>query len=842
MPTDEQPQSSANGLKLNSAIRLIELFHSPITAWVVLGLSLAITVVAYIITSSAVKERAKDRFEYQTIRTENAIKERLYLYEQVLWGGVGLFNASTEVTRADYANYVKALQLETKWPGVQGIGYSIPIEASQLEAHIEAMRAQGFPEYTVKPTEPREEYSAIIYLEPFDWRNQRAFGYDMWSNPMRREAMARARDNAKAATSGIITLVQETDNNVQRGFLTYVPVYSTRVIPPTVEERRTAFLGWVYAPFRAGNLMQGILGSDDDQIHLDIYDGKTKQPESLLYSSESAPLERNIPDLTKEVSITLQGREWTLYFRAVPNYYELVDNGHQPVFIAVGGVAVNLLLFYVIYALYFLNKRAESVTKDWRMIIEQAPNALIITNETGEIVVTNAQADTLFGYAPNELLGQKIEVLVPHSIRTAHPELRESFVAAPKARSMGAGRDLTAQRKDGSEVPVEIGLSPLNTPQGRLVVASIVDISERKQAQHTLEKIIEQAPNALIMTDDKGTITLTNTQADHLFGYRRGELTGQKIDILVPEANRAGHPAHRDAFFKAPKSRLMGAGRDLAGRAKDGSEVPVEIGLNPLTTPLGNFVVASIVDIKERLRAQKMLEHTNRQLQQKNHEMEQFIYTVSHDLKSPLVTIGGFAKMLSTGLANTATDKQKHQLQRIQANVDHMETLLSDLLQLSRLIRQGVDKTEVDLEALLGSLINTLEGPIEAVNAKVEICKPLAIIQGNERLISQCVQNLLSNAIQYKDEQRPLTITISTSEQAESVSLIIKDTAMGIDAKYHEQIFRIFERLDIGEGTGVGLAIVKTVMEKHSGQVVLESELGKGSTFTLVFPKQKNKD
>ena len=124
----------------------------------------------------------------------------------------------------------------------------------------------------------------------------------------------------------------------------------------------------------------------------------------------------------------------------------------------------------------------------------------------------------------------------------------------------------------------------------------------------------------------------------------------------------------------------------------------------------------------------------------------------------------------------------------------------------------------------------------------MEICKPLAIIQGNERLISQCVQNLLSNAIQYKDEQRPLTITISTSEQEESVSLIIKDTAMGIDAKYHEQIFRIFERLDIGEGTGVGLAIVKTVMEKHSGQVILESELGKGSTFTLVFPKQKNKD
>lgn len=837
MPTASQPQSSANGLKLNSAIRFIELFHSPITAWVVLGLSLSITVIAYTVTSSAVKERAQDRFEYQTVRTENAIQERLYLYEQVLWGGTGLFNANAEIKREDFANYVSSLQLDTKWPGVQGIGYSVPIKREELASHIQQIRNQGFDDYTVKPTEPRDEYSAIVFLEPFDWRNKRAFGYDMWSNPMRREAMARARDNAEAATSGIITLVQETESNVQRGFLTYVPVYNTKHIPETVVERREAFQGWVYAPFRAGNLMHGILGEDDAQIHLDIYDGNTKNEDSLLFSSPSKPSITHIPELTKEVTLTLQGREWTLVFKAVSNYYELVDNNRQPLFIAIGGAAVNLLLFYVIYALYFLNKRAESVTRDWRMIIEQAPNALIITNESGEIVVTNTQADSLFGYAPNELLGQKIEVLVPKSIRSAHPELRDSFIAAPKARSMGAGRDLTAQKKDGSEVPVEIGLSPLNTPQGRLVVASIVDISERKQAQHMLEKIIEQAPNALIMTDDKGNITLTNTQADSLFGYERNELTGKKIDILVPEASRANHPAHRDAFFEAPKSRLMGAGRDLAGRAKDGSEVPVEIGLNPLSTPLGNFVVASIVDIKERLRAQKMLEQSNQQLQQKNHEMEQFIYTVSHDLKSPLVTIGGFAKMLTTSLANAATDKQKHQLQRIQANVDHMETLLGDLLQLSRLIRQGVEKTEVNMEDLFISVINTLEGPIESAEATVQLIKPLATIQGNERLISQCVQNLLANAIQYRDEKRPLHIIISTEEHNESTTLSIQDTAMGIESKYHEQIFRIFERLDIGEGTGVGLAIVKTVMEKHAGQVILESELGKGSTFKLVFPK-----
>lgn len=837
MPMDA-PSPPSSDMKLKKALRFVQLFHSAITAWVVLAASLSVTIVAYFIADKAVKDRADDRFEYEAARVETAIKERLHIYEQVLWGGAGLFNASQNVTRQDYKNYIDTLQLDSKWPGVQGVGYSIPLHPTELQDHIQTIRAEGFPEYQVKPMTPREEYSAIVYLEPFDWRNQRAFGYDMWSNTMRREAMQRARDTGEAATSGIITLVQETEDDIQRGFLTYVPVYSTTKMPATLEERREKFHGWVYAPFRAGNLMEGIIGSTNPAIQLRIYDGETKEDAALLFqSTDDALVDQKHHYLLKEKTITLQGRTWLLCFRTLPAFDQLVGDQSQPVFIAVAGTAIDLLLFYVIYALYFLNKRAQSVTQDWRMIIEQAPNALIITNETGKIVVTNDQADTLFGYESGELLDQPIEVLVPKSIRSAHPELRESFIASPKARSMGAGRDLTAQRKDQTEVPVEIGLSPLNTPQGRLVVASIVDISERKQAQHMLEKIIEQAPNALIMTDESGKIILTNAQADKLFGYDQGELKNQTIETLIPESHRDAHPKYRNDFFKNPQSRLMGAGRDLAGRGKDGSEVPIEIGLNPLTTPLGNFVVASIVDIKARLQAQKMLEATNAQLQQKNHEMEQFIYTVSHDLKSPLVTIGGFAKMLATSLDSIATDKQKHQLNRIQANVDHMETLLSDLLQLSRLIRQGVEKETVDTKAMVEGVIATLEGPISESNAEIKVVSPLAPINGNTRLIAQCIQNLISNAIQYKDDSRPVSITISTTQTESHVYLHVQDTGIGINAKYHEQIFRIFERLDIGEGTGVGLAIVKAVMEKHKGRIDLDSVEGQGSTFSLVFPK-----
>ena len=222
----------------------INIFHNRYTAWIILTLSLFLTLFASFLTYSYSKKIAEQRFNFRVSEIKAAIEDRMLFYQQALQGGVGLFNSSQEITREEFYQYVDNLTIQQYLPGIQGIGYSIPVKKEDKEAHIQSIRAEGFPEYTIKPETERAEYSAIIFLEPFDWRNQRAFGYDMWSNEIRRQAMSRAMDTGLPATSGIITLVQETDKNTQRGFLMYLPVYQKGLPKNTVEERRKAFQGW----------------------------------------------------------------------------------------------------------------------------------------------------------------------------------------------------------------------------------------------------------------------------------------------------------------------------------------------------------------------------------------------------------------------------------------------------------------------------------------------------------------------------------------------------------------------------------------------------------------------
>lgn len=369
--------------------RVVNIFHNPLTAWIILGVVLVLTFTAYRIFFDSVKKRALDQFEFRSIEVEHAISERLRVYEQLLWSGVGLMYASDHVSRTEFARFVNAMNMEKHWPGIQGIGFSVPVKPEDRQDFINRIREEGFPDFTIKPEGEREMYSSIIYLEPFDWRNQRAFGYDMWSNDIRREAMLQARDEGKAVTSGIITLVQETDKDVQKGFLTYVPAYKTHDIPETLEQRRSQFVGWVYAPYRVENLMQGILGTEDPDIEFEIFDGRNMNKESLLFDSNSDFHMENInyqPDFTKTIEVTNQGRLWTIYFNTPMGFLKNQEQ-KQPRFIAITGIIVDILLFYVLWSMYFINKRAESMAKVMTNELEQTNLRLEdeIKKRTGEL-------------------------------------------------------------------------------------------------------------------------------------------------------------------------------------------------------------------------------------------------------------------------------------------------------------------------------------------------------------------------------------------------------------------------------------------------------------------------
>ncbi len=346
------------------SIPLTQRLHGPAMARAILLIAVCLTAAAWFASRQATRNTAEQRFEFRTQELEGAIQDRMLVYEQVLWGGVGLFNASENVSREEWAEYVAAINLEERWPGMQGMGYAIPIEPEDLEDHISQIRDEGFPDYNVNPPEPRDSYTSIIYLEPFDERNQNAFGFDMWSNSERRVTMARARDDAEAATSGAVTLVQEIDEDVQRGFLTYLPVYDTLQPPTTTTARQDAFVGWVYAPFRMGDLMADIHGADLaalDDVTFEIFDGLDPSDEALLYDSNDTYTGVAGPadaDFVTSRTVEFQGHQWTITYATGPNFVAPSES-RQPLLIALAGLLFNGALFYVISSLERSNRRVK---------------------------------------------------------------------------------------------------------------------------------------------------------------------------------------------------------------------------------------------------------------------------------------------------------------------------------------------------------------------------------------------------------------------------------------------------------------------------------------------------
>jgi len=323
-------------------------------AWIVLVASLLISTIAWYIARGEVTKKAHVRFEFQVKSIESGIHERLNAYELLLLGGVGLFEASDEVTREDWRLYVKTLRIDQHYPGIQGVGFSRRILPTEKAVHLRQIRSEGFPQYTIKPDGERSEYTSIIFLEPFDWRNQRAFGYDMFSEATRKEAMIRARDTGIAALSGKVTLVQETDKNVQEGFLIYLAVYRKGEPLETPEQRRKALMGYVYSPFRMNDFMQGIVDGNEARVKLQIFDGDKPLKETLLYHSGTVEEPHHSPDdrhfATHQSILEYAGHRWLLDFVTSKYFEEHIETGLTN-FILFLGIAISLLLFGMVLSL-----------------------------------------------------------------------------------------------------------------------------------------------------------------------------------------------------------------------------------------------------------------------------------------------------------------------------------------------------------------------------------------------------------------------------------------------------------------------------------------------------------
>ncbi|MGE0588520.1 MAG: PAS domain-containing sensor histidine kinase [Cyclobacteriaceae bacterium] len=471
-------------------------------------------------------------------------------------------------------------------------------------------------------------------------------------------------------------------------------------------------------------------------------------------------------------------------------------------------------------------------SKLFKIVFESAPNAMLLVDKHGDIEIVNSQAEQLFGYTRAELIGKGVEMLLPTRFGKRHLHFRNEFLSQPLARAMGAGRELYARKKNNSEFPVEIGLNPVETPNGIMVLAAIIDISERKKAAERFRLVVESAPNAMVLVNKDGVVTLVNSMTEKLFGYNRNEIVGTNVEQLLPARYRVGHSQFRNAFFGKPQNREMGAGRDLFARRKDGSEFPVEIGLNPIEALEGNLVLASIIDITER----KLLEA--------NRLKSDFLANMSHELRTPLNAILGFSELLADRRVGPLNEKQLEYLNDIHSGGTHLLQLINNILDLSK-IEAG--KTELSTEKF--DLIEVVEGvtsvlkPLASksnLNIIQEIIGQLLPARLDKSKFRQILFNLMSNAIKFNHAGGYVKVELEMINE-DQFCLRVVDSGKGIAKTDLKKLFIPFVQLDAGtnreyEGSGLGLALTKNLVELHHGSIEVKSELGKGSVFTVVMP------
>ena len=537
-------------------------------------------------------------------------------------------------------------------------------------------------------------------------------------------------------------------------------------------------------------------------------------------------------------------------------YYETLrrrkDGSDVPVFLTVSPIrnsAGDIIAVSKIAHDISERRRAEG---RFRQVIEGAPNGMVMIDQAGKITLVNAQVESLFGYGRDELLGQTIELLVPKRFHSHHSTYRAEFMKSPSARPMGVGRDLHGVRKDGSEFPVEIGLNPIETEQGVMVLGTIVDITERTRAEADLraseslkEAILTTALDAVVTIDREGKIVEFNPAAERIFGYAREKVIGQEMaELIIPPSMRDAHHKGFKHFLSTGEAPIINKRLELDAVRADGTEFPVELTISRIGSEAEPFFTSFIRDITERKRAENEIRTLNETLEQRveertleleaaNKELEAFSYSVSHDLRAPLRAIDGFSQALLEDYQDKLDDEGRNYLDRVREGSQRMARLIDDLLQLSKVTRSDLTREKVNLSALANDVAKKLNESYPERSVTVKIEKNVTAF-GDERLLRIVLDNLLGNAWKFTSKCEKAEISFGQNGHGSKTEYFVRDNGAGFDMAYADKLFGAFQRLHSAndfDGTGIGLATVQRIVHRHGGSIRAEGNVDAGAVF-----------
>lgn len=473
------------------------------------------------------------------------------------------------------------------------------------------------------------------------------------------------------------------------------------------------------------------------------------------------------------------------------------------------------------------------------------PLPLLLVNDSGLIRMISSEAEELFEYPTGALIDQPVEILVPEEQRRGHAELRDAFRKFPAKRPMGQGRHLVGVTRTGRMVPLEISLTAVRDGAETWALVTAIDITARKAIEGLMQITLDASASAALMVARGGDIVFVNKSALSMFGYSREELVGQQIEMLTPLDVRHRHQVFRTSFFSESAARAMGAGQSLYALRKDGSEFRAEVALTPLSAPEGPMTLATVVDISDRLAAERA--HAERaaaeahaeRLAMMNDELQRFAFAASHDLKAPLSTIRGIVYLCLDDLANGDPAEVERNLRKVLTLAQRGAGKVEKLLRLSNSTAQTLSKTSIDLEALIKDCWSeqTLQAQ-DAIELRLELGHA-AQVQSSEEALDAILSNLFSNAVKFRsDTADPSWVAVRTKSDRDGLTIDVADNGVGVSAEDCEIIFQLFTRMTDRPGDGLGLAMVRRYAALLGGQIRAAPRAEGGAQFTLHLPSE----